>query len=288
MRKVFILLIIILLFFTCDFFDEKESIDMGTIDIQPTPTPGAPTTTADYNNQNGIIQATINDMVSNPLLITEFGTLAIPQIADGVNIPHGGARYLVNGNTSISLSPSDGRVYIKLEVSGDQLLPSFVNSAVGFTWNYIYNGFYDGSGNQLLPYVIWKDGTNYYKFTLDFSTNRFNIESLIHVPYQVDIINWNMYVSGGGDFAKNVPHGLGNLYKKIRNLSAIIRNDTNTFQYNINYGDGTTGVMNAWVVAAFNTTSILLNVLTGGDFDNTDFDSLGGYLRGWVNFSLVL
>jgi len=79
-----------------------------------------------------------------------FQNINSPLQVDGSNIPQGavfqvgGHVYHADSDTSISGTSSD---YVKLTVSGTTLVPSFVSSLTSVTWNKVYNGYYDGSGN---------------------------------------------------------------------------------------------------------------------------------------------
>jgi hypothetical protein len=288
MKKIIFLIIIIFSLITCDMY--KEAVNMA-IEKQTPPTGGAPLSVDDYDAQNKIIQTHVDQLVSGQLLITNFPNLTIPKIASNVNINHGSAWFVSIGPNDIGGSPADGRVYIKVVASGsgNELLPSFVNSAVGFFWNFTKNGFYNGAGEQLLPYILWKDGSNYYKYTLDESENKYNIEAMIHDFHQVDIIDWNMYAGGGGTFTKSIPHGVGNLFKNIRNPSVMIRNDLDTVYSNLHIGTSSTnGESIGWVGGFLDSTIIVANRLDGSFFDNVDFQLTGGYVRGWLNFEVVL
>ncbi len=137
----------------------------GTINLITPPTGGVPATTDDYNYQNILLQQLIFQYNLKQLFLTEWETLIKPQIKQGVSIHHGGSQFSVDDdNVDISGSPADGNVFIVLTRIGNQLEASFVDSAAGFEWNYIYNGFYNTGGDQLLPYVLKKFGTNYDKF----------------------------------------------------------------------------------------------------------------------------
>ena len=93
-------------------------------------------------------------------------------------IQHGGSLYLVEDtDESISGSPSDGMVYVKITEAAGVLTAAFVTSAVGYSWNDTYNGFYHADGTQLLPVFIRlsSSGTVWDKYILSLSNNRFDI-----------------------------------------------------------------------------------------------------------------
>lgn len=87
------------------------------------------------------------------LVENAYKNINIPvQVVSG-NIPQGavfqvgGHVYEANSDTSISGVASD---YVKLTVSGTTLVPSYISSLAGVTWNKVYNGYYDVSDNLYL------------------------------------------------------------------------------------------------------------------------------------------
>ena len=56
----------------------------------------------------------------------------------------GGHVYHTDGATAITGTSSD---YVKLTVTGTTLVPSFVADLTGVTWNSLWGGYYDGTGN---------------------------------------------------------------------------------------------------------------------------------------------
>lgn len=159
------------------------------------PTGGAPLSTDDYDAQNNYIQAAINKLLADQLHLTEWDTLNEPEIAQGVYVEHGGSLFRVN-NSDLAISGfgvlSDGRAYISVTRVGDELNFSFTNSAVGFSWNFIYNGFYNVGGDQLLPYICIYDSGDLYKYTLETSLNKFDITEKIIVKEKIELGSWNM------------------------------------------------------------------------------------------------
>lgn len=167
---------------------------MGTIDLIPPPE-SLPVNTDDYVKQNALIQQLLLQYNLKTLFLTNWGTTSKPQIKQGVSIHHGGSQFIVNtSNVDISGAPADGRVYVKLTRVSDQLQASFTNDASGFTWNYIYNGFYDTGGNQLLPVIIIYDSSTvrWWKYTLEKSRNPYNIEAKILVDINIDLLGWDI------------------------------------------------------------------------------------------------
>jgi len=202
------------------------------IPLQTPPTGGAPITDADYDYQNNILTTFLNELNSKQLLLTEWDTLTEPEIASGVNIQHGGARYRATSNTAITGAPANGRVYIKIAVSGSAIVASFVNSAAGYTWSYIYNGFYHADESQLLPYVLWKDTADYYKYTLDYSMDKFDITADIIIKKVLEIGGWDM--DAVQDFYIDLSDN-NLLFDLICDIEAFILDDSADRLYSIDY-----------------------------------------------------
>jgi len=71
----------------------------------------------------------------------------------------GGSVYIATADTSITGSASD---YVKLTVSGSNLVPSYVANLTGVTWNSTYRGYYDVSGNL----HVFDEDKAYYEGTI--------------------------------------------------------------------------------------------------------------------------
>lgn len=91
----------------------------------------------------------------------------------------------------------------------------------------------------------------------------------------VNIGDWNMDTT----VSVNVAHGLSD-YKKIRSISVVVRNDTDTTYNTMNYM-AAAGTNPQLGVSGISTTDITLIRATGSDFDNAAYDSTS-YNRGWV------
>jgi hypothetical protein len=128
---------------------------------------------SDYQAQNAHINAFIQQMMGDPLHLTNFSNTKIPAIAQGVYIAHAGVLYVVDTSDYtivVEGSLSSRSYYIKLSVSGDTLVAAWESSLSGFAWNSVYNGLYSGT-TQLLPYVVAYDGSSsYVKYKYDFQT----------------------------------------------------------------------------------------------------------------------
>lgn len=82
-----------------------------------------------------------------------------------------------------------------------------------------------------------------------------------------------------------VTHGLAD-YKKVRSVTAIIRNDADSAYYTVPSATNSTGTADVFFPSnaaggVVQSTIILVNRLTGGAFDSTSYDSTS-YNRGWI------
>lgn len=91
--------------------------------------------------------------------LTNYDTTAESQIAAGSVVECGGALFKFDSNESITGSPSDGTVYIRLVPAGDSVTCAYTNTAP--TWSDSKQGWY-GTGatvnNRYLEFVIIKTG----------------------------------------------------------------------------------------------------------------------------------
>jgi hypothetical protein len=288
-KKVFILIIFLLCFYYCEqiyFNEEKGGSDIMAIELIDAPTGGAPVSTDDYNNQNILLQSLIYHLMNKTLHLTEWDTLTIPELAENSFIQHGGATFQVkDSDASISGSPSDGRVYIKVERSGDVLTASFVNSASGYSWNSVYNGFYHSDESQLLPYVLYKDSSDYHKYNLDGLDNKFDITSDLYVEKIIDIGSWDMNTTTSTTTSHNLP---GNLYLNIVEAHAMIYpNGTVTIIYPLKQLDNVASGRISGSIYQINSTVFSLRRYTTGGFDNSSFGGTS-YNRGIIKFRYFL
>lgn len=292
MKRILILFLFVFTFFTCDLFlcetTEKESKIMGTIDLVTAPTGGAPLTTNDYDAQNNYIQAAINRLLADQLHLTNWSNLSVPAVSQYVYIQHGGALFQVNNsNATISGSPSNGRVYVKLTRSGDVLTASFVNSASGYSWNYVYCGFYHSDGTQLLPYVLYKNGSNYYKFTLKDSENKFDISANLLIKKIINIPGWDM----DADASKSIDLSDNNiLFAWIMSIEAWIINDSQDDIRSIDVSFIVAGDQqpSGSVRATTTTDAVIVARHAGGWYDSLGYNDSGIVPRGYVLFFLKI
>lgn len=128
-----------------------------------------PTVVGDYQAQNAHLQAFTNQLLTQQFIL-DSGT-AQPVIKQGCYVSHGGSLYVADADTSITGSPSDGSVYIR--VSGStSLTVEFVNDISGYAWNPVYSALTSGS-YTLLPYLIVKASTVWTRYNFNPNNQQF-------------------------------------------------------------------------------------------------------------------
>jgi hypothetical protein len=75
--------------------------------------------------------------------LTEWTTTTVPKIAAGSKVEVNGAMYKFDSDETITGSPSDGLVYIKVVPSGDSITAEFTNTAP--TWRNDLHGYYESA-----------------------------------------------------------------------------------------------------------------------------------------------
>ncbi len=132
-------------------------------------------------------------------------------------------------------------------------------------------GQYDGI-------YIWTDGTTY--FGENAAINSVSDGTNTIYTKIINIGDWNMDTTSQVDVA----HGL--TLTKIRQVTALIRNDTDTTYTPLTLGSiSTAAEVNAWV-AGCTSTNVNLQRKTAGAFDDTAYDSTS-YNRGWITITYV-
>ena len=144
-----------------------------------------PTVVEDYQAQNAHLQAFTNQLLTQQFIL-DSGTDQ-PVIKQGCYVSHGGSLYVADADTSITGSPSDGSVYIR--VSGTtSLTVEFVTNISGYTWNPVYSAL-TNSTYTLLPYLIVKASTVWTRY--NFNPNNQQFGSLASL-----VVNGNATVGG--------------------------------------------------------------------------------------------
>lgn len=75
--------------------------------------------------------------------LTEWTTSTVPKIAAGSKVEVNGAMYKFDADETITGSPSDGLVYIKVVPSGDSITAEFTNTAP--VWRNDLHGYYESA-----------------------------------------------------------------------------------------------------------------------------------------------
>lgn len=209
------------------------------INLVTAPTGGAPLSTADYNAQNQYLQTLIKSLDQNQLHLTEWDTMTAPKIAEDVFIQHGGVLFQVESADEIigSGSPSSaGKSYIRLSQTNSTLNAEWEADISGYSWNNIYNGFYNVSDQQILPYIIYyTDSSDLYKYRINRCEDIYDLNSKLLIREEIALGTWNMVSTPAIIFAYS--DILSTLYndltfdefcERIINYSANIINDANT------------------------------------------------------------
>ena len=204
--------------------------------------------------------------------LTNFAGLSEPQIAAGSKVEIGGALFNFSANESATGWAGIGvgsDVWIKLVVSGTSVTAVFTTTPP--TWSASKQGWYSGDDR----YVAWlrKDSSGnarYKRIITEQQSDHINFE------FTLEIGDWDMTAA----LSKNVFHYFNHL--KIRNVTAIIRDDTDTNVFDIVNIDSVSGSIDGGI-NGINSTLISLAITAGGDFNTTNFDSTS-YNRGWVYF----
>jgi hypothetical protein len=168
----------------------------------------APTAVSDYEAQNAHIMAFINQVNSQAFILTNPTGTTEPTIKQDTYINHGGTLYTVDtADESITGSPADGNVYIKLSVSGDNLIASYVTDISSYTWNQVY-GYLASGTDIILPYLLVKSGTSWTKYRMDIKTPQY-------------VTDQNLRTTDAVDFASvNTGQGANKLYAMDQNVTS--------------------------------------------------------------------
>jgi hypothetical protein len=121
-----------------------------------------PSAVADYEAQNAHISAFNNIVNNQPFILTNSGGTGLPAIKLGTYIQYGGNLYVVDTEDyAITGTPVDGNNYIRLSGS-TTLTAEWVQDISSYAWNEVY-GYKELGSYFLLPYLVVKSGTEYYK-----------------------------------------------------------------------------------------------------------------------------
>jgi hypothetical protein len=142
----------------------------------------------------------------------------------------------------------------------------------------------NGSLTPISNFIIYEDGSSEFIGVLTYGTEyRTDTPSETTAQVKTKIIeigDWNMNFSAGGNQQVSVAHNLGtNIYKKIRNIQCTIRNDADNGYSPLNRFDAVTVI--AGDVFFQDNTYISLYINPGCTYDSANYDSTG-YNRGWI------
>jgi len=173
-----------------------------------------PTVVEDYQAQNAHLQAFTNQLLTQQFIL-DSGT-AQPVIKQGAYVSHGGSLYVADADTSITGSPADGSVYIR--VSGTtSLTVEFVTNISGYTWNPVYTALTSGS-YTLLPYLIVKASTVWTRYNFNPNNQQFGSLASLVVTGNATV-GGTLGVTGAISGASlNTGQGANKLYAMNQNL----------------------------------------------------------------------
>lgn len=154
-----------------------------------------PTNIGDYTHILAHLDAYAKQVGNQGMLLTQWGNASgVPAIAKGSYISHGGTLFVVDTEDFLVAAPaSNGTYYLRVAGSGASLAISWVTSIGGYTWNAIYNGLYDGSENQILPYMLIKTGAVLEKWKI---SNLMQGAGFVTVDYLGAIVGTSLAVTG--------------------------------------------------------------------------------------------
>lgn len=153
---------------------------------------------------------------------------------------------------------------------------SFTNDPAGLTTGQM---IVCGSGNDVIQRII--DLENTAEWTRAY-TGSWSSWVLVRLAKKiVNIVDWDMDTNG----IKTVAHGVAN-YKRIRTVQCMIRDDADTDYRGLLINNVlAAGANNGGSINLIDATNINLSrigVADGGFFDGTDYDSTGGFVRGYL------
>ncbi len=158
-------------------------------------------------------------------------------------------------------------------------------------WSDSAQGWYTSTGS-IVRHIggVHKSGATSYddKFLLDNSQRRgspalhvntsLTVTHTVMLTKVVEIGAWNMDTN----VSNNVVHGLGTAWKNIRKISAIVRDDADTFRIRLNRVSQSTDQVDG-TIDAVTSTVVNLDRKGGGLFDTSTYSSIA-ISRGWVTF----
>ena len=212
------------------------------------------------------------------LSLTNYDNDSEPQIVAGSVVEISGSLFQFSSNDSVSGTPvTDSINYIMLEVSGsgDSQTVSGSWTTTAPTWNDAKQGWYDATGNKRYVAGCIYDGTYYnHKFLFDKHRDRLR-------DFTIEIGDWNMDSSTG----LAVNHKLGNLYKNVRAIQIIVRDDADSVYSNLNGSTSVGNTTGGTSTSGITSTQIYLVRTASGMYDNANYNSTS-YNRGWITVTV--
>lgn len=222
---------------------------------------------------------TIDSVVSNSFTApTTTISATTTNISGTTNLNLNGAAILIANGTNEIIKSSLGGFSVGNSDKQSTIISSN-NSSIGSNINSVVIGGTGISGSKdntvYVPNLVIQSDKG-----IAFGTgpNQAKIE--------LSITNWNMYVTGGGSGSASysLAHGLSATeWKTIREIKLIVRNDADTAYYDSTFAF--TSSQNILGVTSFDSTNINLAIRNASGFDSTDFNSVAGFVRGWVTLS---
>lgn len=228
----------------------------------------------DYQAQNAHLQAFTNQLLTQQFIL-DAGT-AQPVIKQGCYVSHGGSLYVADADTSITGSPSDGSVYIR--VSGTtNLTVEFINNISGYAWNPVYTAL-TSTTYTLLPYLIVKAGAVWTRYNFNPNGQSFGALQCTSVDTgqgatEVHLMNQNLRTTDSPTFST---------------LGFASLNPDNSTETSIQLAPGTTQVLpkGAYAIWLANNSDFTIEMKYGSDW-GTIFSRIGGFvISDGVNFRL--
>jgi hypothetical protein len=103
--------------------------------------------------------------------LTEMTTQTVPKISSGSYIECNGTLFKFSSDETLSGSPSNGVVYIRIIPSSTTCTAEMTNTAP--VWNDLKQGFYGSGASEnyvYLPYLLYKSALGYDKSTWNFKS----------------------------------------------------------------------------------------------------------------------
>ena len=210
----------------------------------------------DANLNNIMTWTNLNAFGRDRASLTNWTDSNIPSIMAGSIIEAGGSLYEITTDTTISGTPSDGNVYIKIIPSGDTATFQFTNSVP--SWDGSKFGYYEsGSDNKILLFRMVKSGIYYsQKQVNDFEGRLIYMNSVEHKTATKNL-TYNTSSTQEFIFSKNV-QGISNIE---------IRKDSNEYFFPLSYSYTISG--NTVTISLDNTinTTAFTDATPGGTFE---------------------